>query len=1142
MVEKQSGSSRMSSVVFVIICYQYCSYYSFPFQKFIMKYLKLFLLTLLIGCNSSENEPVLFEKIESSFSGLDFINKIEETEDANYFKYMYMYIGGGVACADFDKDGLEDLFIISNSFNSKLYKNLGDFKFEDITESSNIVKRPGFDVGAAVADVNKDGWLDIYITRGGWKDENGGFENMLYINNGISKLPNGKTGVTFTERAKEFNLADANRGIAATFFDYDQDGDIDLFLSNTPDFESKGNVVLDLDKVALDLKTPLQKGMDKLYRNDGNNHFLDVSLAAGIKPDIGFGLSPQVGDVNNDGWMDIYVCNDFRIPDFLYINNQDGTFTDKRNESLKHMSFNSMGSDIADINNDGLMDIFTLDMNPEDYIRSSTTMGSTSQYLFELMVEKNHHRQYMHNMLQLNNGNGTFSEIANMAGVANTDWSWACLMADFDLDGNNDIFVSNGVFRDVIDRDVNDEILKTLQARGRKPTDADFLEFAKKLPQQKLNNYFFKNNGDLTFTDKSSKWINQQPTFSNGATYADLDNDGDLDLVISNINDELDILKNKSIELGLGSFVKLNLEGPPTNLTGIGTTVKLYLDSDEILSRQLLTTRGFLSAVSATLHFGLKKASKIIKTEVIWPNGMIQEVDKIELNSLNTIKYNAATVKPYQSEKNIADEVFTQIPFDFRHQEIPFDDFKIQALIPQKYSQLGPALAVADVNGDGLEDFYIGGGLKQAGRLYIGKSTGGFQLSKQPEIEANSPTEDTDAVFFDVDGDKDMDLIVLTGSSENDLANFGVMHHLFINDGKGNLKQDFDKLPKIDGIGSVVKISDFDRDGDQDIFIGNRMVPGYYPLSPSSHLLINNQGLYEDFTAYIAPQLERVGMVTDAQWADIDNDNDIDLIVCGEWMGITVFENNDNIFTISEAFMSLKKHTGWWNKILIEDVDDDGDNDIIAGNFGLNSKYKATEDFPLIIYGNDFDNNGQVDPILTTWYGKKQVPIRGRAAFIQQMPVLGNKSTTFKGFANKSIQELLGEAIENALKLEASDLRSGMFINNGNNNFEFHAFAPIVQSTLINSILFEDFDGDGHKDLLLAGNNYLIENETTRMDAGNGVYLKGDGKGKFSYVPNYLHNFWTQGDVRKLLTVKNGKNSFVLVANNNDFLQLYSYK
>ena len=621
---------------------------NFGYQQF---FLILSIVAMIIpACQqpipSSFSNEKLFTTISSNQSGISFQNKLVETTESNYYKYMYTYIGGGVAAGDFNNDGLEDLFFVSNQFDNKLYLNKGNLKFQDITPEAGLKKRKGFDVGVALADVNADGYLDIYITRGGWIDADNAFANMLYINNGKAGTKNGIP--TFTESATKYGIADDNRAIASTFFDYDRDGDLDLYISNSPDFDNPAAEVVDLRNVPKDPKTKALKGSDKLYQNNGNNSFTDVSMDAGILPEIGFGLNPQVGDLNNDGWLDIYVCNDFRIPDFAYINNQDGTFTDRRAQLLKHMSFNSMGSDIADVNNDGLPDLYTLDMNPEDYIRSKTTMGMTPQSRFEEMVDKNYHYQYMHNMLQLNNGNGTFREIANLAGIANTDWSWSSLLADFDLDGYNDVFVTNGVFRDVIDRDANNRILEILRANRRKPTDEDFLAFAKMLPQQKLKNYFFKNKGDLTFENKSDFWIDNEPTFSNGATYVDLDNDGDLEVVVNNINQEATLFKNNAVENSLGHYLQVQLVGPEENPEAIGTTVKLYLEDNSVLYRQLIRSRGYLSSVSEKLHFGLNPANQILRLEVIWPDGKKQIMDAPSSNQLLKLEYSnsVATEKP----------------------------------------------------------------------------------------------------------------------------------------------------------------------------------------------------------------------------------------------------------------------------------------------------------------------------------------------------------------------------------------------------------------------------------------------------------------------------------------------------------------
>ena len=1075
----------------------------------------------------------LFTVVSPQSSGIDFQNELIETESANYYKYMYSYIGGGVAAADFNNDDLVDLFFISNTKDNKLYLNQGDFKFKDVTQAAGIEKRPGFDAGVTVADVNNDGWLDIYISRGGWKQENDAFANMLYINNGANQ-----SGPTFTESAKEYGLADANRAIQSTFFDYDRDGDLDLYLSNTPDFEDKAAEVVDLIEAQTDPKTFALKGMDKLYNNDGNGHFTDVSEQAGIMPDIGFGLNPQVGDLNNDGWLDIYVCNDFRIPDFAYINNGNGTFREGRNELLKHMSFNSMGGDIGDLNNDGLLDLYTLDMNPEDYIRSKTTMAMTSVDLFENMVYKNYHHQYMHNMLQINNGNGTFREIANMAGVANTDWSWSCLLADFDLDGYQDIYVTNGVFRDVIDRDKNREILELLRRNQRKPTDKDFLTFAKMLPQQKLTNYFFKNNGDLTFDNVSSSWTDSIPSFSNGAVYADLDNDGDLDVVVNNINEAATVLKNSAIERATGNYLLVDFNGPEGNKTGLGTTATLRFSDGSLQTRQLISSRGFLSSVPHSLHFGLGANETVASLEIKWPDGKIQRMENISISQRITINYEAAQQKG-QGENLVENTLFKKVNFDYSHTDPSFNDFQKQILLPHKLSQTGPALAKADVNGDGLEDVYIGGGHTQAGQLLIADKKGNFKPKSISDFQRDRQREDVSACFFDADNDGDSDLYVVSGSYEFNLNSRMLLDRLYLNDGRGNFSKTRDLLPPFVAAGAVVRPADFDQDGDIDLFVGSRVVPGQYPFPAVSYLLINNQGRFTIETPLRAPELEQIGMVTDAVWEDMDGDNDPDLIVTGEWMGIEVFTNENGKLLKSDQYESLRAQTGWWNKLVVADIDSDGDKDIIAGNLGLNYKIHASPKKPFRVYADDFDYNGSVDIMLAKLYKDTEVPVRGRTCTSQQMPHLANKIPTFEEFANSDIEGIIGPDIELALHYEIIEFRSGIFYNNGDEAFSFKPFPHQAQEAPVNSIIYKDFDGDQQPDLLLAGNNHMAEVETTRWDAGIGLFLKGKAQGQFEAVSHLKSGFFANKDVRNMLPINTASETLILVVNNNDQHDLF---
>lgn len=1092
----------------------------------------LSVLLVFISCNGDESMVAdtrkLFTSVSPASSGIDFQNELVETEESNYYKYMYSYIGGGVAAADFNQDGLEDLFFISNTFDNKLYINQGDFHFEDISQRAGIEKRPGFDAGVSVADVNNDGWLDIYITRGGWKSAGGAFANMLYINNG----PMGDDGeITFSERAAEFGLADDNRSVQATFFDYDKDGDLDVYVSNTPDFEDRAAKIVNLVEARTAPETIALKGSDKLYRNNGEGHFEDASQEAGIFPDIGFGLNPQVGDLNNDGWLDIYVSNDFKIPDFAYLNNGDGTFREGRNELFKHISFNSMGGDIADVDNDGLTDVYTLDMNPDDYVRSKTTMGMTQQNRFEEMVRMDYHHQYMHNMLQINNGNGSFREVANLAGVANTDWSWSALLADFDLDGYNDVYVTNGVYRDVIDRDANNRILQELRNNPRKPSDKDFLEFTKMLPQQKLTNFFFRNKGDLTFDNVSYTWADSIPGYSNGAVYTDLDNDGDLDVVVNNINDPATILKNHAIEGGINRFLKVKLNGPEKNKMGVGATVNLFMEEGQIQTRQLINSRGFLSSVSNTLHFGVDDRASV-KIEVVWMDGKTQSLEDVPTNQLVSLDY-ADAVTPVQSTIGPA-TVFERKEFDFAHTDPPYNDYQKQILLPGKLSQTGPAAASADVNGDGLEDIYLGGGHTQAGQLLLADPSGEFRKSATVAFEQDKRREDVAACFFDADNDGDQDLYVASGSYEFAPDSKMLIDRLYLNDGKGNFTKTSNRIPAFATAGAVVRSADFDNDGDMDLFVGNRVISGLYPYPPNSFLLINNGGTFSLAGEEITPGLRTIGMVTDAAWHDMDGDEDVELIVTGEWMGIEVFENDNGRLVKSENYSNLSSAKGWWNKILFADIDQDGDEDIIAGNLGLNSKFHASPDKPLHVYTKDFDYNGTADVFLAKYYKGAEVPVRGKTCTAQQLPHLAAKIPTYTEFASRDMEGILGPGIETALHYEATEFRSGIFVNEGG-HFQFSPLPNSAQQSPVNSILYEDFDQDGQPDLLIAGNNHQPEIETTRYDAGIGQFFKGNRDGQLEAVPLSKSGFFTDKDVRNML--KTG--DYIVVINNNSNHDLF---
>jgi hypothetical protein len=1072
----------------------------------------------------------LFTPLNSLDTGVDFVNILEETLESNYFQYNYTYIGAGVASADFNNDGLVDLFFTSNSNSNKLYLNKGNLKFEDITAASGIKNSKGFDTGVTVADVNNDGFLDIYICRGGWIDDENKFENLLYINNG---------DLTFTEKAKELGLNDANRSINAVFFDFDNDNDLDVYISNTPDVISKTKIV-NIKSIQKDPATISQKGSDHLYENDGTGHFINISKKAGIKPELGFGLNPQVMDFNNDGYLDIYVSNDFNSPDLAYLNNGNGTFTESSDEIVKHMAFNSMGSDVADINNDGLFDFMALDMNPENYIRSKTTMGMVSLDQYDAMVKNGYHHQYMHNVLQLNNGNGTYSEISKLAGISNTDWSWAVLSADFDLDGYNDVYVTNGVYRDVIDKDKNNEILQILRQNGRKPTKQDFLGFAQMLPQQKLKNYFYKNNGDLTFDNVTDDWNTSENSFSNGATYADLDNDGDLDIVVNNINDNATILKNNAADSKLGDFIQFQFKGPEGNKFGNGAKVSLTLSNNEILTRQLINTKGFLSSVSNKLHFGLDKKHEVKKIDIVWNDGKKQAIHSLERNKLHIINYeDSESVKKVAVKK--APKLFQKLKSTIAHIDSEYNDYEHQVLLPHKLSQLGPAIAKTDLNNDGIDDVYVGGGHNQAGKIYFGRSNNSFKAKNTKAFVLDKRYEDTGACFFDADNDGDMDLYVVSGSYEFVNKPRLLFDRLYINNGNGNFVKSKGQLPQFASAGFVVTASDYDNDGDIDLFVGGRVIPGKYPYAPVSTLLINNKGKFSIGTKEKSVGLAQVGMVTDAVWYDINGDKQKDLIVCGEWMGIEVFLNTDGKLEKSKAYENLNSSIGWWNKLLIDDIDNDGDDDIVVGNLGLNYKYHASKEKPFHIYTKDFDYNGVEDIFLAKNYNNKQVPIRGKGCTAQQMPHLKRKITSYNSFANLDLKGIVGNGIKTALHYEAVEFRSGIFKNEGG-KYVFEAFLNEAQKSPINSILYHDFDKDGIKDLLMAGNNYQSEIETTRADAGVGVFLKGEGDGNYKNVSSLESGFFADKDIRNMYLLKGKLKDYIFIANNNDKQEIYSFK
>ena len=1078
----------------------------------------MFVLIVLISTHGFSQSKPLFTLLAPKQTGINFSNEIKEDDAQNVLAYEYFYNGGGVAIGDINNDGLQDIFFTANLKPNRLYLNQGNFQFKDVTKTAKIGGRNDWKTGCTMVDVNGDGWLDIYVCYSG-KLNAESRRNELYINNHDN---------TFTEQAKEYGLNDKGCSTQAIFFDYDLDGDLDCYVLNH-NIKAYKNIGLHYLKNDYD-----SLAADHLYRNvDG--HYVDVSKTAGISGNqISFGLGVAVSDVNNDGWPDIYVSNDYTEQDYLYINNKNGTFSQKEMYAFGHMSQFSMGNDIADINNDGLVDIVTLDMLPEDNRRQKLLQGQENYELYQYMIENGFHYQYMRNMLQLNNGNGTFSEIGQLAGISNTDWSWSPLLADFDNDGYKDLFITNGYMRDYTNKDFlkywGDYLVK--QAVNR--DSIHYFDIVKMMPSTNVANYAFRNNGDLTYKNVSAEWGLKEFSLSNGAAYADLDNDGDLDLIVNNINEPAFIFRNESSGK---NYLNVQLKGSAKNTFGLGSKLYCY-SKGRIQFLEQMPTRGYQSSASDIVHFGLGDSQEIDSLKIIWPDGTTETLKKPGVNKL--ITFQQKTAKPLAAIVfSPVKKLFTyQKPvIAFSHLQLEYNDFKRQPLMPVMLSQSSPKMAKADVNGDGLEDVFIGSSQGQSSQLFI-QTNNGFTPSTQRCFLDDSNSVTTSIIFFDADNDNDLDIYCVSGGYNDFIENDErLQDRLFINDGKGSFQLSPDKLPSMPVSKSVVAAADYDNDGNLDLFVGGRVVPGMYPQTPRSYLLQNDgKGKFTDVTSSIAPQLQYAGMITDAKWFDYNRDGRKDLVLVGEWMSPTVFENNGSQLSPS-VNSPFANNAGWCNTIELADLDNDGDSDILIGNWGLNSQLKCSAAEPLAMIYKDFDNNGSIDPFLCCYIEGKQYPYVTRDELLDEIYPMRKKFTSYKSYADANINDIFTpDELKDAKSLSATNLAT-TFFENRNGKFYSHSLPVQAQFSPVYKIVIEDFNSDHFPDILLLGNNEYPRLKLGRMDANFGTLLLNDGKGNFVYSANKDNGLFIAGDVKDALTIDvNGSKFLMIGINGNDLL------
>ena len=1085
--------------------------------------------------SKKEDSEKMFSLLSTEETGIDFTNPVENQKNFNIFKYRNFYNGGGVAIGDINNDGLPDIYLTANMEPNKLYLNKGGFQFEDISEKAGVGGNKPWSTGVAMADINQDGLLDIYVSNAGNMEGNN-HDNDLYINNG---------DLTFTEQASEYNLAKTGFTTHASFFDYDKDGDLDAYILNNSNIPVSSLGYAEQREVrAQDWEgvPDIFKGVgDMLLRND-NGKFVDVSEEAGIYGSlIGFGLGIMISDLNGDLYPDIYVSNDFYERDYIYINQKNGKFKEEVKDWTAHLSLSAMGIDMADINNDGFQDIFITDMLPEADQRVKSVMEFEGYQVFDLKRSKDFYQQYIQNTLQINNGNGSFSETAHFSDVAKTDWSWAGLIFDMDNDGLRDIYVTNGINHDLTDLDFVDffanEIIQKMALTGRKESIDSIIN---KMPVKPQPNYTFRNKGDITFENASKKWGLHIPSFSNGAAYGDLDNDGDLDLVVSNVNMQAFIYKNNTDKLTDHNYIKLKFEGEGANKFAIGSTVKLYYD-DNVVFQELIPSRGFQSSMDYVMTIGLGEAIKLDSLRVIWPDDTSQKFVDLRVNQELTLRQSDAIEKYIPSKAKLEETLITELSTSIQaHKDNVYSDFDNEGLIAKKLSQEGPALATGDVNGDGHEDIFIGGGPSQGGEIYLHKGKGELLAQNQKAFGFDAHYEDTAAVLFDADQDGDLDLAVGSGGNQiNEEKNYTT--RLYLNDGNGRFSRSPENLPSTFKNISVLAPYDFDNDGDLDLFVGSRSVVGTYGIDPN-HLFLENDGKghFADATERLGYDLKDAGMVTDAIWVDVDGDKKNDLVTVSEWGTPKIFKNSGR--RLSRLNSNLDSLSGWWNTVEAADIDNDGDNDLILGNQGSNVPYKATRENPMRLWINDYDNNGTLEQIVSQSYNGKDYPLHQKREMTEQIVSLKKQNLKASEYAKRTVGELFPPSVfESTIVKEANTMESVVAINDGDGNFVIKELPSRVQLSCVCDITCVDLNEDGNLDLVMGGNNYEFKPQYSRLDASYGNVLMGDGEANFEWQDYDKSGFFVKGEIKHLRRFKDKSgNSFLIAAINNERPKIFT--